>query len=687
MLMLDKRMCILNESLLDNVDAEEVSDKQECKNFCKYRIIFIFNEESGSKKKNSLKNEVFIPKLISSFELFVKKGIISDYSFKDVEDGISDRNNFFMGHLNLLDVDIDAFNNMLMHLFAVIRSFSAYGRVDEIEIFGAKSYGEVDYVSLDISDNFQQCGCFDLNVYEFYSDMFGISDIEAIIKSIVQQAKKYDILKWANAEKNRTVIHSSTNETMYMLDDKLDVISTLPMNTLAFQTNEFQYDENGLMIVKIENNVYNIVDKDGNKKLADDYSFINDFKCGRAVVYRMSQHDYNFIDLTGKVISKVWYKHLDNFENGIALAVISTNVVGRDIRTYVDVNGNDICKGYECMEITNDKKYIRVKRKYRNKFNYIVVDDEHHPLVWKNCDYEMIYSYDNEYVCVCDLSKHNIYSFKEGRFLLKEWQDRGLRYIAGSKVCAICNVSWNFIDIESGKILFPDGFTSCVIVGDVYKVKKVKSNVDYFNLVDKEGNLVFDEFTRSLDYQKGGFWHKLDIDKNHNHKWQIVTSTGKVVDEYDGITNVYSLYVEEPVEGFSKVKKTMKDDPYGKHPVYNIIDSDGNYLIDEWFDSISDFNDGFFLVKKKSVCNILSTRTGKLLIPARTSIEPFFRIIEPYERVVVRNKKNQFNVFDKEGTASFGKFVDDVVSGKGPGVLRVGLRGLVDYEGNNISFV
>ena len=676
---------MLNESLLDDVEVDEVTDDMSSDDVFDIDFVIEIYIDASYNVRASIES-IFN----KTFSVLANNGSLKEYTCEQSMNTASNDMKLF-GSLIGLKRDIDSFNDILLRLVATVKSVSAYEEIMHAEIYFMKNlYGDNTQHLKFFVDN--KSGNFGFSSYDLYSNEFGVSDFNVIAKSVLKSAKKFDMVHWINSAKNRLVMHSLDDKKMFLIDDKGNCIKSFPMERNIFVKNRFKFCSNGLMVLYLAGGCYNVMDESGELKLPQNYLNISDYHDGRAIVHRNQPPHYNFIDSDCKFKSKDWYEYIDEFCDGLALARLT------DAQRYIDVNNNDICGNYRIVSMTDDRKYIHVCTRGTNLHNFIVVDgvgskDENgvfcNPLVWNGKWFRSISDYYDGYVGVeKDEDKWNILSLEDGRLILKKDYKKVGRYFANSDICSVmlAENEWNFIDIKTGKLLFDKSFHSCMVsheYGRNYKVGKIFNGDTLFNFVNDCGELVFDTWKFSISSNGKGYLLVIELDGKYISKYYTVDGKliidGRDIDAYGWNVGIFNE------SGFGKVTKYEKE---GSKPLYNIIDTDGKCLSDVWFRDISKFNNGYWTVKiKNSNYNILNAKTRKLILPKNSKSIPEYTVVEPNECIIVKNKEQKFNAYNNEGKPIFSDYVDEIISFDSPGVLKVGLSGFVDYDGNVMSII
>ena len=150
---------------------------------------------------------------------------------------------------------------------------------------------------------------------------------------------------------------------------------------------------------------------------------------------------------------------------------------------------------------------------------------------------------------------------------------------------------WNFIDKE-GNILSDEWFEW---VDDFYEgFARVKRGDELYNFIDKEGNYLFNEWFKWLNNFHEGFASVQRGDELYN----FIDRKGKF------LSNEWFKVVSFFHEGFATVER--------EDGLRNFIDRKGNYLSNEWFEVVSLFDEDFAEVQRTNGEWAKIDKTGKL---------------------------------------------------------------------------
>ena len=155
-----------------------------------------------------------------------------------------------------------------------------------------------------------------------------------------------------------------------------------------------------------------------------------------------------------------------------------------------------------------------------------------------------------------------------------------------------CNYLYNLID-KKGKLLCNEWFK---LVGDFHEgFASVLRFDNLMNFIDKDGNYLLKEWFCNVYYFHEGFARVQREDGLYN----FIDKNGNI------LFKEWFVFLDTFHEGFASVKR--------EDGLWNFIDKQGKLLSDEWFYFINDFHGGFASVKRTNGewCQI--DKTGKLI--------------------------------------------------------------------------
>ena len=155
-----------------------------------------------------------------------------------------------------------------------------------------------------------------------------------------------------------------------------------------------------------------------------------------------------------------------------------------------------------------------------------------------------------------------------------------------------CNYLYNLID-KKGKLLCNEWFK---LVGDFHEgFASVLRFDNLMNFIDKDGNYLLKEWFCNVYYFHEGFARVQREDGLYN----FIDKNGNI------LFKEWFVFLDTFHEGFASVRR--------EDGLWNFIDTKGKLLSDEWFYFINDFHGGFASVKRTNGewCQI--DKTGKLI--------------------------------------------------------------------------
>ena len=341
----------------------------------------------------------------------------------------------------------------------------------------------------------------------------------------------------------------------------------------------------GYTLVK-KNDKYNFIDMTGKLISSEWYDKAFSFCEGYAEVRKNDK--YNFIDKTGKLISSEWYDDISIFWEGYA------KVKKNDKYNFIDRTGK-LISGEWYEDISSFcEGYAEVRK--NNKYNFIDRTSKSISSEW----YDDISSFREGYAKVQSNNKHNFID-KMGNLLLKEWPNYQIAADFHEGYALVENDNkYNFID-KTGNLLF-EKWLNYQLVESFHEGYALVKNNNKYNFIDKTGNLLFIEWP---NYQFVDSFHEGYAVVIENSKYNFIDKTGNLLlkDWYD-----YASDFENYASDFEKKRAIVKKNDNK----YNFIDKTGNLLLKEWYDDINYLYEGYARVKGNYKYNYID-KTGSLL--------------------------------------------------------------------------
>ena len=214
--------------------------------------------------------------------------------------------------------------------------------------------------------------------------------------------------------------------------------------------------------------------------------------------YEPNHDKYNFVDKSGNFISKQWFDHVNDFNDGLAKVILNNK------NNWIDKSGNFISKQWFSASYNfNDGLAVVVQIDDSNNPKYNFVDKSGNLLSKQWFSFAYDFNDGLAKVAQIDDSNNTIYNFidKSGNLLSKQWFDSIFIFYNGFYLVELNN-KWNFID-KSGNLLSKQWFD----LVDNFKngLAMVKLN-NKWNLIDKSGNLLSKQWFDRVAFLINGFY-------------------------------------------------------------------------------------------------------------------------------------------------------------------------------------
>ena len=677
---------MLNESLLDDVEVDEVEDVEESSSESKYfRFMILFDR--GDDELNNVR-ELLTHALSIVLDKHKNGRYVKNYSIDIDKDSYGSLD----AHCNIQVLteynDIDMFNMFLADVCAVFELNNSIAKNAEIRVYidETKNWSfDVKMLTQSVNSKIT-CKCYEFRFFtSFYLDLFGVFDYSDILCSFVKCVLQYGLMLPMDEDKTRYVIYvgNFSKAFLYVFDNRGNFVFCKECTHSVFLEMSKQFSPEGYILFHIDDDTYNFFDKNGKFLSNDnfnDYCNCRSFSEGFAAVQRYTDKKWNFVDVNGKELCDKWYDNVADFKNGVAIVtnLLKQNIIGPD--------GKTRCSDwYRSIKYFRDTNYLKVE----NESKYKDVIDLNGNLISKkkNRRFADIEDFNiNGYFVVSsnDEIKKRLLKY-DGTILL----NKGYDAITGYPDTGVLAVkietdteSWNFIEINTENKLYSYNFISCLakdIYGEKYDnvrfyfVSKKIDKTLYRNVVTENGILLFDndEWPDYVKYMGNGlFWVEYG-----NKDCSIRKIDGTVVKsnikEYD--------FVNEFVDGYAIVTKYINGDNQ-----YNFIDSSGNVCYpSEWFKDMK-YKSGFFkvvnFINEENIISVDGVKMIKWNVRDKKFIKNW-EVIEDGKVVLVRRLNNFCNIFDKDGKKWFKTWTKDSIEVKSDGTVRVGLNCILDCNG------
>ena len=575
----------LNESLLDDVETDEVEDvDMETDDFISVSldaITEIRHPYQDDYMKNYNSEKMCIPdKVRSVLDAYKAMGVVKSWEVNDISDTMNVV--FKMSSSDSMPVFLDLFVRMFLP-----RHCMECGYVYSILVCkgGSANYAKIiNYVNrdgvkyLDIVDD----DVFYNIVRTYYPDASDETILKQFVRSYgrwqaeLELVSKIRLIRQDDVEPRENVVDGSGNlvseewfwncantgisEDVMVFAVK-EQSGTDPLRYGYFDmvskkrlTDEFYSFahpfSDGLGLVKTIGGSWKFIDRNGNDFLDEldgkEIVFANPFENGFAEV--KIRNDYTFIDKNGNFLTSETFGNCYGFSKD-GLATVE-DYFGK--RKFIDTSGNYVGGSYDSSGSFSDGFAVVVKKKFNVTYNGLcynymdaggneVFDDW---LMYETKDFM------NGFGIVGKRDKNNSYRVKGynyltrgKKFLLSEWFYRCHRFKNGFAVVERENGMCNIVD-EHGKFVSGDRwFDKCydfsegfAVVSDAAHSKRHDRSMNY---IDTNGQFLFKDgmFDKCYDFKNGFGLVKMD------NKFNYVNSSGKLVSK-DFVENYMEL---EPV--------------------------------------------------------------------------------------------------------------------------------------------
>ena len=722
----------LNESLLDDVEVDEVNDEQEYVEGICYEFLFNFNADDMSESAIAeiFYGSVMEPALARLKNLGYVCGWVIDRKFRDIGcsaiiDVYSQRRFLVNGSLMLkksktlgfvlcLENDHGGTASLASVSAILINAFDTSNICTEnrgIRMVASRVESRENPVHI----GYSICIARSKNIWSFYAGNDDgnpvMDDIKVIQGNFVRIASRIGLMEAVDKAGDRYVATSFgitpviSKEYMMLIDSSGNILFDIDITLSAFDYGP-KFLDNGLMRVKFAKECYNYINLDGeiicdedfsscspafsegyarikygfeNKynMLAEDGTFLCDdkydsmyeFVDGLAVV--MKGNSYNFIDKTGKPVCNEWYADLE-FENGSKHNVAV-------VRKYCDDKIRDI-----------EGNLVRKTSNYVDRNGNLLLDDwiPGRSLPMNNGFAKVHNGKDCKYR----------YIREDGTPVSGEWFDD----VCGWPECGMYafkkNGYWQFMDMESGKPMFDGecfeyvktyfGADNLYEVSKYFKKDNIKKDLKK-TLISDRGMKCSDEWFYSVTIIG---YLVVAVREIGSPTIIIDWNTGKVV-----LDNL--KYVDDCIDGIMKVAKPSDSLLKYSKSMFNFIDETTTSLVsDEWFVYTGKPENGFMIVKRfdksgNEFFDVLAYRSGTFMSPKLAEGEYVRNVyaVEPDKLVIVEKAGNYdyflYNIFDASGKQILGEWTRFCIRPVSEGVLMVGPSAYVDYSGKPVSFI
>lgn len=717
------RITHMNESLLGDVDADEVVDDEtvEAEQTVTYR--FMFNFESD-KKSQQVKNVFFGSAMEPALERMKNRGILVSWSFNRKLGKLGDFPNIDAYSYCLYGADADeAFDNTFT-LSVDVRIDASSETAETVVLIAAHMMQAVLMCGL-FTDNdirmafwnvdnnkFVYSACYASNgKWLFHRGYCGsTASCEKLAGCFVRIARNLGIMEPVDEAGTRYVAYSYgetiADQMMFVIASDGKCLANYEVELEHGEAENGKYLDNGLMHVKFSRGQENYLKMDGTKLSPDDFFACSEtFSEGYARVTRLdhaTNSESNLIDKDGNILLKDWYLDVKDFHDG--LAVITRHMSdnnNRNTKNFIDRSGNPVLsEWYKDIDFEDDSnngrrtvaRVLFMKDDGSCKYNYVNRKGELLLGRWISGSCGVMR---DGFAEVCEFDNNQFrynYMREDGSFVSEKW----FGAVCGWPECGLFAFAnpksgWQFRETDSGKLLFGGSVFRKVtanVGNDGFKyydveVEDVDSGKRYNNLISAEGVMCCDK-TDSWDvsYAGNGFATVRKEFTGDTVLWKWGTGPVSLDSRLAG------AYVGAEWGDSEYVLVTSKD---SKH---NIVDKDGKQVSDEWFDDMGYVKGGFAVCwtgkGESRVANVVVCKTGNTLFgPEGFSINKIYAAL-PDRLVVVEawiSNTLKYNVFDCDGNRLLDKWTEFRVMHLDNGLMMVGPQSYVDCSGDTVSLI
>ena len=618
---------MLNESLLDDVEVDEVEDNEDDRQRTLeivFNITVYFRSETIAESINEM------------FCLFKKRGYILNYYIE--ESGYKEMMTVTFD-VDENDFDINLFNNIFLYTKRCLDKKYAIDDIIDVVKFG-------DIIDVNDSVEPNSLYYYKKSFYNFnsYYKMFPGCTEKDILKSIIDIEIRLGIDKCV--DKKNGLYALIINRTTPEKENMSNIFIVRRDGTLIYEYEvdlKKQYDNSdfhcGCRKVSIIGKGINYVNVNG--ELISDKFFYNggDFDeiYGRAFV-KNEKYEIAIINTSGKILSE-YYKEFDFFNEGYA--VVKKYIDGVKLSNYVDKDGNLLFKDQwfnECSRFSEDG-LAEIKYYENDNFKHIFIDKTG-KILFNAESFDKIRYASNGLFSVLKDKKVNFVDCS-GKTILKRWYDDVDYFVNGFAIVKDDDKGCTYVDMNGEYVCKDDNgmtvwFDNCSYFDNEGNAQVIKYiiNERYTNFIDTSGKTITDKWYES----------RYDI-------WYSKGSTFQ-----DGFAPIYTRI--EDLEG----NYTWK---------CNFIGRDGKELLDEWYDKASNFKNGYAIVenyidsKKIVTVKYVVNTEGKVLCSSRyKTIEAF---LDGFAKVQNSNGRWNYmkpdgNVISKEWFSELGAFYGNGVA-------------------------
>ena len=663
---MNEHIYMLNESLLDGIEQDEVSDESQI------RLIFLFGFSTLRDIDDAFKKsyEFILNRYVGGLK---SSGYVSNYSFGYVEDMATAK--LF---LELNDNDMLSFIHMVVCISLLLSKYS--NRTDLHVCDDRKN----DIINISFPFG-KKCYAY-LSVYPLYYDLFDIDSLDVFMKEFVPIAYRSGYVYASDEQNNRFIFDFPLEDnTVRMYDAKGNMISEYKSEDYYLYDSESSFDEYGLMRIKTGDDEWNYLNYDGELLLEGyDMREISEDIC---IVKRKQYPYYNYYNVVKKefVLSE-WVQEAFDFKNGTA-------VMERTNMDYlIQKDGTELFKSNAIL-IDDDHQYSLVMKYDKNGYKKLNFIDCKGNIIWngswfvdanspKDGGYAVVYRVDDT-----GKKESNYLDLNTGKLMSDNWFESDVYFTPNNGVFVFHENtygSYNLYDSKQKKNLFKNGFFEEAEECNVFDMHFFKMKMgERLKVFIDDGRMIGDkdDWFEAVEYLGEDLW-SCTVKDHGEYVNNVIRTDGTVIVDYCKWT------FERFYNDYSTVRKSVKNKSVKKF-YYNLMDKNGKLIHSKWFHSIGYIKDGFVEVKNEDgSMNLISEKTRRIVFQkdGLKNIDSF-EIIEPGKYVIFLDNNYKYNVADSKGNFLFPEWTEDKISLYQPGLLRLGISTIVDYDKNIVALI
>ena len=719
-----QKIYMLNESLLDDVDVDEVVDSADDEYGERIRIELSLETPRYYLKIESLKNVKQFLKTQFGY------GIIEDMkvdTYVKYNANNSKDSSEIIVWFNASNFTLDVFSSFLVKIFSIIANEQSYFSLVVNKVGKQVFEKNFSFSRVSFGSKFQMR----ISNLESYKLIFPNFSYKTIIFDIVRTAIQCKLLVALDEEARlyRLWFDKGNDESSCMM---VRADGTILFELEQTHLTDSEVFHSGCLKIFEKDKGYNYIDRDGNYlSKGVYYSEASGFNGYGLAIVKTNNSDgrYSIMDTSGNFITKEEYVTISDFKDGIA--IVCKNIDGSYKHNLIDTNGNLLLKDW-VEYCNNDNGYCKVedgntKKIFDTNGKFLFDCSHYRDIVYANDGCWKVFRNEDKRWNLVDCS---------GNLLLKEWFDDIYSFYCGFAIVLKTGVGVTFID-KTGKFICknkrrkPIWFETCSLFDEEGNAIVVnKEDNELVNFIDRNGNFLSDEWffnynnvhlNSTCPFRNGfaGIYKQNEygdfisnfIDRNGNilvEEWfdRIVknfdesgyaviyqNNRNKIVDKTGKIIEIKTRRELSNIENFENGIASVTDSKNKD----NFIKSDGSLVSREWF-----YRTGLFVGNVCKVYKHERTLNGGSGSEVHNYMDIngnlLFNDWIDYQRysdreiddvVILKNKRDcEYNMITSEGKFLFDKWTLDVIDCVSPNIYRIGFgKSYVDNEGNYINII